>query len=113
MTNELAAWAEMPEKYMPGIALNDIVSLGPKPILILQAHTLWHYLCTLLVFESFDDLRVCQNTECPAPHFIAHRKNQIFCGGDCAGLIAKRRWWAKHGNEWRRQKQKELKGRKR
>jgi len=110
MAAELSAWGA-PENCMPGIELNDIRSLGPKPILIIQANTLWHYLCTLLVFHKFGDLRVCQNPECPAPRFIARRKDQVFCGGDCAGLVAKRRWWAKHGNQWRRRRtQKALEG---
>jgi hypothetical protein len=40
--------------------------------------------------------RRCANAECSAPYFLAKRRNQKFCGDDCAmpsRLEAKRRWW--------------------
>lgn len=40
--------------------------------------------------------RRCANAECVAPYFLAKRRNQKFCGDDCAmpsRLEAKRRWW--------------------
>jgi len=95
----------------PGLILGDIVGLGPKPLIVLGTNTLWQYLCTLLIFHKVGDLRKCQNPDCPAPRFIARRKDQVYCSGDCAALLAKRRWWTKHGEEWRRsRKQKKLKG---
>jgi hypothetical protein len=95
-----------------GIIVNYLSGLGPRPYISLAATTLWQYLCALLIFHSVGDLRHCENPDCPAPRFIARRKDQIFCSGDCAGLVAKRRWWAKHGEEWRkRRKQNKLKRR--
>src|SRR5208282_5068146 len=81
----------------PGIRVCDLVGLGPKPLIVLCASTLWQYLCGLLIFHKVGELRRCENPSCPAPRFIANRKNQIFCSSDCAALVAKRRWWAKHG----------------
>jgi hypothetical protein len=87
-----------------GITVNYLAGLGPKPYISLAASTLWQYFCALLIFYSVGDLRTCQNPDCPAPRFIARRKNQIFCCSDCAGLVAKRRWWAKHGEQWRQRR---------
>jgi hypothetical protein len=84
-----------------GIVVNYLSGLGPKPYISLAATTLWQYLCVQLIFHSAGDLRHCQNSNCPAPRFIARRKNQIYCSSDCSGLVAKRRWWARHGEQWR------------
>jgi len=92
-----------PELPHLGIEVTEILR-GPKPCLVLTAHTLWQYLCTLLVFQKEGELRRCQNRDCPAPRFVARRKDQVFCCTDCAALIAKRRWWKKHGDEWRRRR---------
>lgn len=100
-----------PELSHPGIELDYIYNLGPKPYILLKAQTLWQYLCTLLAFHSVGELRLCQNPDCPAPRFIARRKDQVYCSSDCAALLAKRRWWAKHGEEWRKErKRKKRKG---
>jgi hypothetical protein len=72
------------------------------PVAYVYAQTSWQYLWMLLSFERREHLRTCQNPDCPAPYFIAHRKDQMFCGEDCAHRIAVRRWWSQHGNKWRR-----------
>jgi len=90
-----------PEFCHPGVEVDYILDLGPKPYILLRAQTLWQYLYTLLLFHSVGDLRTCQNPDCPAPRFVARRKDQVFCSSDCSALLAKRRWWAKHGEEWR------------
>ena len=97
-----------------GMMVNYLSGLGPKPFISLAATTLWQYLCASLMFYSVGELRFCQNPDCPAPRFIARRRGQVFCSNDCAGLIAKRRWWARHGEQWRqRRKQDKLRGEKR
>jgi hypothetical protein len=94
-----------------GIVVNYLSGLGPKPYISLAATTLWQYLCAQLIFHSVGDLRHCQNRDCPAPRFIAGRKDQVYCSSDCSGLVAKRRWWAKHGDQWRqRRKQTNIGG---
>lgn len=72
------------------------------PLAQVEAKTTWQYLCLLLSFEKLESLSKCENSECAAPYFIAQRKDQMFCGEDCAHRIAARRWWSQHGNEWRR-----------
>lgn len=106
LMSELETWevTNAPELCHPGIELAYILNLGPKPYILLSAQTLWQYLCTLLMFHSVGDLRYCQNPDCPAPRFIARRKDQVYCSSDCAALLAKRRWWAKHGEQWRRRR---------
>lgn len=70
----------------------------------IQVPDLYRYMCFLIMFEKLGSLRRCQNPDCKAPRFIAGRTDQIFCTTDCAELIAKRRWWAEHGNAWRKQR---------
>lgn len=77
---------------------------GPTAQVVAQ--TTWQYLCLLLTFEKLERLRKCENPECAAPYFIARRKDRMFCSEDCAHLIAARRWWTKHGNEWRQTRRK-------
>jgi hypothetical protein len=72
----------------------------------IQVPDLYHYMCFLLMFQKLGSLRRCQNPDCAAPRFIAGRTDQIFCTTDCAALIAKRRWWAEHGNSWRKKNKK-------
>jgi hypothetical protein len=76
------------------------------PIAQVAARTTWQYLCLLLTFERFENLRKCENPECTAPYFVARRKDRMFCGEDCAHRIAARRWWTKHGKEWRETRSK-------
>lgn len=71
------------------------------PVAYVYTQTSWQYLWMLLSFEKREHVRTCQNPDCPAPYFIAGRKDQMFCGEDCAHRIAVRRWWSKHGNQWR------------
>jgi hypothetical protein len=95
-----------PDSCHPGIEVTDLIELGRKPFIVLTAQTLWQHLCTLLIFHDVGDLRYCKNTDCPAPRFIARRKDQVYCSSDCAALLAKRKWWASHGEEWRRNRTK-------
>jgi len=76
------------------------------PTALVTAQTTWQYLCLMLTFEKAEQLRKCENPECAAPYFIARRKDRVFCSEDCAHLIAARRWWTKHGNDWRHRRKK-------
>lgn len=67
----------------------------------------WQYIMLRLMNEPLGRLRICANSGCFSPYFIARRKDQEYCSSDCAGLIAKRRWWQEHGKEWRRKRKKE------
>jgi hypothetical protein len=82
---------------------------GHKLVPRLVPGSLWQHLLTLLADEQLGRLRICENSECPAPYFIARRADQQFCGSDCAGLVAKRRWWQEHGKEWRKKRRKSKK----
>lgn len=49
--------------------------------------------------------KVCGNSECPAPYFIASKPTQRYCSEACAEVFQrewKRRWWAEHGAKRRR-----------
>jgi hypothetical protein len=74
------------------------------PVASIEARTGWQYLYLLLAFEKLESLRKCENPDCAAPYFIARRRNKVFCSEDCAHLIAARRWWARRGNEWQRER---------
>lgn len=55
--------------------------------------------------KAGDRARYCANPECPAPYFFVTRKNQRYCSEICAAPAQrelKRKWWAEHGEEWRK-----------
>jgi hypothetical protein len=61
-----------------------------------------------------DRLRRCENPACPAPYYIAKRRNQKFCTEICAAPAQREQksaWWSEHGEKWRK-KQKSKAGRK-
>lgn len=46
-----------------------------------------------------DRLAFCQNSECPAPYFLAKRLDQKYCSNECAWpakRAAKLKWWHEH-----------------
>jgi hypothetical protein len=54
-------------------------------------------------------MRNCPNPTCPAPHFIAGRKSQLYCSDACAlpaQRESKRIWWSRHGQNYRGQGKK-------
>jgi hypothetical protein len=58
-----------------------------------------------LAFVGFSDrTRKCQNPKCPAPYFLASRRDQKFCNEKCSRLVANRRWWSKNGQQWRHER---------
>jgi len=74
----------------------------------LEAGDLWQALCLMLIGLA-DRLRVCQNESCPSsPFFIAIRRDQKFCDENCSRLVANRRWWKKHGDQWRQKRVAEV-----
>jgi hypothetical protein len=70
--------------------------IGPDP----------YELPALLAYCAFlcgDRMRVCRNRDCPAPYFVAGRKDQLYCSGACAApatRAAKLRSWHRHKGEW-------------
>lgn len=57
------------------------------------------------LLKAGDRAHYCANTECPAPYFFVTRKNQRYCSEICAAPAQrelKRKWWAEHGEEWRK-----------
>lgn len=57
------------------------------------------------LIKAGDRARYCANPECPAPYFFVTRKNQRYCSEICAAPAQrelKRKWWAEHGDEWRK-----------
>ena len=68
----------------------------PPPSLMEQA--------VYYLMRSMLRLRHCQNPDCPAPYFVAVRRNRRFCSDVCALPTQrehKRRWWDAHGEQWR------------
>lgn len=55
-------------------------------------------------------MRVCANPDCPAPYFVAGRRDQRFCSPICAAPAkreAKLRSWRKHKGEWPSQRKRD------
>ena len=62
--------------------------------------------CSLL---CGDMLRVCRNRDCPAPYFVASRRDQRYCSTECAApakRAAKLRSWHKHKRKWPSQRKR-------
>ena len=54
-------------------------------------------------------MRVCGNEDCPAPYFVAERRDQRFCSSACAApskRAAKLRSWRKHKDQWPSQRKR-------
>ena len=76
---------------------------GPRGFgLQLEPGDLWQAVC--LIFINFwNRLRKCQNPNCSRrPYFIYSRRDQKYCDEGCSRLVANRRWWNEHGEDWRR-----------
>jgi hypothetical protein len=57
------------------------------------------------LLKSADRARYCASPDCPAPYFLAKRRSQKYCSDACskpAQSEFKRRWWAEHGEAWRK-----------
>jgi hypothetical protein len=84
----------------------------------LVAEDLWSAICVLFLRDrAAHKTAICENPDCPNPHFIRKRKTQKFCeAGPCVEYGARLRankWWQAHGTEWRdRHRKKSSKGRK-
>jgi len=53
--------------------------------------------------------KVCANPDCPARYFVAKKATQRYCSDKCAEVFQrawKRRWWAEHGDKWRRSRKR-------
>jgi len=58
-----------------------------------------------LLLMNSSRIKVCQNSECPSPYFIATRTTQKYCSPDCLRPIQKQsklRWWNRVGRVQRR-----------
>jgi hypothetical protein len=78
--------------------------LPPEPLPIEQA---FEYL-----LKHHDKTRHCPCPGCPTPYFFATRHTQRYCSEKCAQgsqKQSKRKWWAEHGPEWRKQTTREAK----
>jgi hypothetical protein len=61
----------------------------------------------LHLLKSAGRALVCGNPDCPAPLFFrpGTKRRQRYCSPKCAGVgqaVAKRKWWANHGQQWRK-----------
>jgi hypothetical protein len=66
----------------------------------------------LLAYSAYlcgDKLRVCRNRDCPAPYFVAGRRDQLYCTAECAApakRAAKLRSWHRHKRKWPSQRKR-------
>lgn len=59
----------------------------------LYARDLWSFIrVAFLADHSACKTRVCENSDCPAPYYLAARRGQKFCSHKCAVLINVRRF---------------------
>ena len=58
-------------------------------------------------------VKLCANSNCPAPYFIADKTTQRCCSESCAEVLQrayKLRWWKEHGSERRRKRSRGKRG---
>lgn len=65
----------------------------------------------LTLLQHSRRLGICENKDggCVAPYFLKYRARQKFCSDKCAEPAQrqfKRNWWAAHGKEWKRKRQR-------
>jgi len=61
------------------------------------------------LFRNSALAKVCANPDCPARYFVAKKLTQRYCSDKCAEVFQKewkRKWWAEHGDAWRRGRRK-------
>ena len=51
----------------------------------------------------------CADSEC-GKYFPTERSDKFYCSPECALTVARRTWWRKHGNEWRRRRTRQREG---
>jgi hypothetical protein len=86
-----------------------------KPAEDTPLHALWKplgkvFICLTRAQRVADRMRRCDNASCPAPYFIAERRNQKFCTEICAAPAQREQkatWWKEHGPEWREKRKKQ------
>lgn len=77
--------------------------------LVYRARNLLVFLGVDLVTLPVERMKVCGRPDCPAPFFITRHLRQRFCSEECSGWAQrqmKRRWWAKKGRTWRKNRAK-------
>jgi hypothetical protein len=65
------------------------------------------------LFRRSSFVKLCANSNCPAPYFIADKTTQRYCSESCAEVFQrayKLRWWNEHGSERRRKKSRGKRG---
>jgi hypothetical protein len=77
---------------------------NPRKVISLPPPTAFELALRYLIRSNVHTY-LCANRECPAPYFIASRRGQKYCSYACAlssRREVKQRWWAAHGNAWRK-----------
>ena len=57
--------------------------------------------------------KICGNTECTRPLFLAKRPNERYCSDACfdqAQRLSTAKWWREHGTEWRESRRRSKEG---
>jgi hypothetical protein len=77
---------------------------------VIHAKDLWSFIrVAFLLAHAAGRTKVCRNPSCPAPFFLARRKDQRICErGDCTAWAQQqwsRRWWNREG--WKRRARRE------
>jgi hypothetical protein len=80
----------------------------PRSQLVYQPRTYFQRAIYTLFLRSAL-ARVCANPDCQAQYFVAKKATQRYCSDVCAQVFQKawkKKWWAEHGDQWRRGRKK-------
>jgi hypothetical protein len=103
----LERWSEWKPRSFQGLRYRPWVPLLAAGRVIAETHSL-HGQLSQAVMEKFEHLARCQNPNCPAPYFLARRRDQRYCEqGECTKYGQREfalDWWNRKGKKRRQQK---------
>jgi hypothetical protein len=89
-----------------GMRKGELLQITPRD-LIIDVESLMRFMEWEIFLQPSARRRICAHPHCEHPYFIATRSDQKFCSKECgewAQREHKRAWWAEHGPQWRKRR---------
>jgi len=99
-------WTITPLGFKVGMKDGEMLGITPEK-LSLTVESLERFLEFEIWFSPIARRRRCKRPRCETPYFIASNPKQLFCDEKCAEWGQhqhKQKWWAEHGEQWRKRR---------